>query len=138
MNKIERDVVEYLRRLPGFNYTAKLTEEHTVSGGWEHDAWDVRLSRNGRIAAFPYRTGLGHRKDGEPTTPHIAGVLDSLLSDAEGCDAHFFAWADSFGLSRDSREALDTYLQCGDVAEKLNEIFSNSEQVELAHMLRDY
>lgn len=139
MNEVEREVVEYLRNRSGFNWTAKLKEERAVrDDGWEHDVWVVSLSRHEHTTTFLYHTGMGHRRRGKPASPHIAGVLFSLLSDAASSDVHFFKWADEFGFSRDSRKALDVYLQCGETAEKLSRIFSGSERAELARTLEDY
>ena len=51
--------------------------------GWEHYAYEVRLSRHGRSMTIPYRMGVGLvDDDGAPREPSLLGVMHSLASDS--------------------------------------------------------
>ena len=118
--------------------------------GWEHDAWTVALTYQGRTYAdISYRMGTGHSKpatfaDGamgyqpvkgwEPTAPHASDVIDSLLLDVCGLDQPFESWAADLGYDGDSRKAERIYHECLKTLPRLRALlghdFERFEQAE--------
>ena len=115
-------------------------EQNALGGNTEMDKWKVIISNvYGNAQSFDYFTGKGHRKYNSPVTPHIAGVLYSLLLDAEAVNySSFEEWADCFGYDTDSRKAERIYHACRENGEKLNKIISGKVRENLAKVLQDY
>jgi hypothetical protein len=132
---------------------------------WTHDAWAITFTRTpGNIAEdFDYCTGTGHRKSKrpmpadiarlrpnilarvewerynlKPVRPDEAGVLHSLVMDAQADDMSFSNWCDDYGYDTDSRKALATYEACCECAKKLRRLFSRAEIEALRELLQDY
>lgn len=118
----------------------------TVRDGWECDNWTMHLYHADNVKRVkgaelfsPYYTGLGHRsKQGTPRTPHIAGILHSLLMDASSGEELFSDFCANFGFDTDSRKALAMYLECQETGEKLRKVFSGEALDTLRDMLKDY
>lgn len=75
--------------------------------GWNHFAYTVTLSYQGRTMETPFKTGTAWT-----TVPTAADVLYSLLSDASGIDnaaGSFEDWAGEYGYDTDSRKAEAAY-----------------------------
>lgn len=74
--------------------------------GWEHNAYKVRLSYDGRRLTVPWRAGLGITE-----APSARDVLEALLMDAAGYEnaPSFEEWAEEYGYDEDSRKAEATY-----------------------------
>jgi hypothetical protein len=70
--------------------------------------------------------------------PHAAGVLYSLLSDANACEESFESWCDSYGYDSDSRKALATYQACQENGDKLRRVFNGATISALRDALQDY
>ncbi len=120
--------------------------------GWEHDAWTVALTYQGRTYPdISYRMGTGHSKpatyaDGalgyqpvpgwQPTPPDAADVVDSLLLDVSGLDQPFESWAADLGYDTDSRKAERIYHECLKVLPMLRALLgSDFERFEQAERL---
>jgi hypothetical protein len=91
--------------------------------GWEHYAYAVVLTFQGRTMSSPFKCGSGHARKSRvdygttreamiPVPPSAADVLYSLISDSDACDKAFEEWAGDLGYDTDSRKALATYLEC--------------------------
>ncbi len=117
----------------------------TDADGWEHDAWTVTLTYQGRTyAGIGYRMGTGYSKPGAmgcrpvkgwmPTPPDASSVIDSLLLDVSGLDQRFEDWAADLGYDEDSRRAEIIYYECLKVLPLLHallgEDFPRFEQAE--------
>lgn len=117
------------------------------SEGWEHDAWTVDLTYQGRTyPGISYRMGTGHSKPyppeyeplkrsmWKPTPPDASTVIDSLLRDIEGIDQPFESWASDLGMDQDSRTAEATYRACLETLPRLRALlgvdFERFEQAE--------
>jgi hypothetical protein len=85
-----------------------------------------RFKGASRSLSVYFSMGLG--LTGEPTT---AMVLDSLASDASGCESagSFDNWASEYGYDTDSRKAERTYRACLTNARKLK-AFLGAEMYE--------
>lgn len=160
-NEIENAVDAYLREI-GVTYAVTLSEKGHDKGGWECDAWRVSFYRGKSAFSCPYCTGIGYRvvpelaravynvsprqaydcavrdKAAVPTAPRAAGVLYSLLRDAEAADMSFPDWCGEFGYDDDSRKAFDTYMQCCDIGRGLDKVFTRTEREHLAKLLKGY
>ena len=109
------------------------------------DAWLVVI--NGQ--RFDYYTGVGHRhidrmtvlanngdydyikknrhrlymdvlvQVSKPVTPKFDSILACLVQDAVGSAQTFDDWCSDYGYDTDSRNALQTYIDCQEVAKKL-------------------
>jgi hypothetical protein len=137
--EIETTVAKLLQSY-GVPFSAQYAGEVTKADwgsdgkGQRVDAWRVS------IGGFEtdYFTGLGHRKGGASIAPSAAGVLYSLLMDAEAHDMPFAEWCDNFGYSSDSIKALHTYQQCEETARALKKVFTSEQMAELREALQDY
>ena len=84
---------------------------------WQNsaDAWLVVI--NGQH--FDYFTGIGHRVLSKPVTPKFDSILACLVQDAVGSGRSFDDWCSDYGYDTDSRNALQTYMDCQETAKKL-------------------
>lgn len=130
----------------------------TNEDGWEHDAWTVTLTYQGRTYKdIAYRMGTGHskpyptakvradleswrlqqeQKRWEPTPPTASSVIDSLLLDVSGLDQRFEDWATDYGFDEDSRKAERFYNECLKVLPRLRALLgSDFDRFERAERL---
>ena len=120
---------------------AKLNSTVTYCGegkekDWQFDRWNVSIVTKKETFSFEYKTGVGLRKNwydrngmqtpknwedlilgqakGEkkPVSPTIEDIFYSILLDSEAGEYNFEDWADTFGFSSDSIEALNIYKAC--------------------------
>jgi hypothetical protein len=118
----------------------------TSRDGWECDSWMVTIYPadnvkrvNGAEISSPYYTGTGHRnKLGKPVTPHIAGIIHSLLLDASLGEESFSDFCGNCGYDTDSRKALALYLECQRTTENLRKVFTGAALAALRDLLQDY
>ena len=96
----------------GVRIEASHPKRVTDADGWEHDAYRVRLSLEGRTMRLNYRKGIGHF--GSP--PQLDEVLDNLAADSSSVlngayndVLEFEEWAAELGYDVDSRKAEATY-----------------------------
>lgn len=152
----------------GIDYTVTYQGEHTDNSGWQHDEWMFKLTRyEGAVRKeaasmrHAYRTGTGHRKpkpgtrpfDGRKNTlyhedwvkahmravePLVAGLIYSLLSDAEGATDTFGNWCAELGYDDDSIKALNTYRACQEIRDQLHRFFAAGQLDTLRALLEDY
>ena len=116
-------------------------EGQTKRDEWDCDSWHVTFSqveREPHVVTFDYFTGLGHRRNGKPFEPDVAGVLYSLIAESDALDMTFSDWCDEFGYSDDSIKALGIYNQCRKSAEDLKSFFDAETLAKLADILQDY
>ena len=136
----EKAISEFLKSLDILT-TVRFTGA-TSRDGWECDSWVVTISPAkdiGRGIESAYHTGTGHRnKQGKPTTPHIAGILYALLSDASLGEDSFSDFCGICGYDTDSRKALAMYLECQGTTEKLRKVFTGDALTTLRDLLQDY
>lgn len=110
----------------------------------EDDAWRVTLHKPKDAKAwseqwtFPFYTGTGHRKDGQPVRPAAASILYCVLMDVEAFNQNFPDWASDFGYDSDSIRALGIYDACCEEARSMQRIFSKATIEELREILKDY
>lgn len=126
----------------------------TKRDNWECDQWQVSIWRNWiksrvvtsdfAIAEFQYFTGIGHRSKADrfnppkAQTPHIAGIVYSLIMDAMGANQSFSDWCDCFGYSDDSIQALNIYQECEQTKRKLLKVFTQAQLNALEDLIQDY
>jgi hypothetical protein len=106
------------------------------------DYWQVTFTRRtGQIKAesFDYFTGTGLRsKHNKPVKPVIAGVLHSLLLDADACNQSWQDWCSDFGYDADSVSAFNLYNLCAANGRKLYDIIPRNVCDTLRELLQDY
>jgi hypothetical protein len=90
-----------LEILEGPEYRVEEDDNH-----WQHNAYKVRLTYQGRTMTVPWRQGLGIERE-----PNAEDVMEALLSDAAGFDnaRSFEDWAEEYGYDTDSRKAEKLY-----------------------------
>jgi hypothetical protein len=96
--------------------------------GWQHQAYVVRLSYEGRSLETPWRAGLGITED-----PTAADVLGSLLMDASSYEnaRGFEDWAGDYGYDTDSRNAEETYNAVGEATEALRQLLGDDYETAI-------
>ena len=155
VNEAQQNVATLLETW-GVSFSARLIGE-TKRDDWVCDEWRVT------IGSFEteYFTGTGLRemkKGAIPTTarkgciayaewekqnliavaPCAADVIYALLSDAEACDMAFSTWCETFGYSKVSIKALNTYRACEEISRSLRKVFSTKQVEEIREALTDY
>jgi hypothetical protein len=78
------------------------------------------------------------RFPGKVVRPHAAGVLHSLLLDADAAEQSFASWCSELGYDTDSRKALATYEACQANSDKLCRVFDRVAREALREALQDY
>lgn len=106
--------------------------------GGEMFAWKFKAKGE----TFEYFTGLGHgvKRDtiwgskGKPKEPCIGtqsywvripsidDLLECIESDASASERSFDDWCGDLGYDTDSRKALETYLSCQEIGQKLRKV----------------
>lgn len=134
---------------------------------WVCDEWRTRFTRRAQSGGkavemgHPFYTGTGHRvalkhapkapsnsrsmayeqwaaQWVKPVAPTAAGVLYSLLSDAQSAEQNLHDWCADFGLDPDSRKACATYDACCLILADVRRFFTREERDALAQLLQDY
>lgn len=100
---------------------------------WQHDLWEVTLTRDGTSETFRYRTGIGHRRDGEAVDPPMADVVHCLISDGEAALQDFEDWANDLGYDPDSRKAYAMWVECCAIGHRLSKVLDVEPLVGLEH-----
>lgn len=120
------------------------------------DHWTCTITYKGKTMVVPsYKSGLEHRKlrstvkkvgskymttmkdilsDEQaanqgltmPVKPNVADVMSCLLNDASNGEETFSDYCSEFGLSEDSRSALNDYLQSQRVLMDMRRVFGQS------------
>jgi hypothetical protein len=92
------------------------TEQSSDGSWWNHNAYKLRLSYDGRTMTVPWKAGFGIT--GPPTADD---VMESLALDAAGFDntRSFEDWADDYGYDTDSRKAERIYKAVQTQSDKL-------------------
>lgn len=166
LTETEQQVADYLKA-KGIDFTVlSMGSGKELSGTsiWEYDRWLPKFSRGTRgPLEQEYKTGLGHRvgpvmpaevrkanqrslyvddwikTNVRPYPPSAASVLHSLLSDARlGSDNTFDQFCDELGYDTDSRRALESYLQCQSIGQRMVHLFERDEIEHLTALLEDY
>ena len=101
-------------------YGARLDRDK--QSDWQRNAngYTVRLMYKGRQYTIDFWQGTGITED-----PTAAGVLDCLLSDANGGEMTVDEFCGEFGYDNDSRTAERTWKQCGKVREELQRLLGD-------------
>ena len=150
---IELAVAKYVATL-GITHTCTFVRA-TKLDKWECDQWEFKITAGNKTERFDYYTGTGHRspivqptlayaaleRERKPIAPHVAGLLYSLILDAQASGQTFNSWCDGFGYDSDSRKAHKTYEAyeaCLETAEKLEKLFKRSEVEKLSELMQDY
>lgn len=68
--------------------------------------------------------------------PTAASVIWSLMLDSSACNESFGDWCSNYGYDEDSRKALELYLECQAVGQKLGFLSGIRSQIE--EILQDY
>ena len=68
--------------------------------------------------------------------PTAASVLYSLLLDSSACNEGFADWCCNYGYDEDNRKALELYLECQAIGQKLGFLAGIRSQIE--EILEDY
>jgi hypothetical protein len=134
--QIETAVSEFIASA-GVSYSVQLVGA-TKRDDWECDEWRVTLKSARADYTFPFYTGTGHRKAGQPKAPHAASVLHSVVLDGGAIDLSFVDWCDEYGYDTDSRKALATYDECCESGRKLRKLFAAELREQLTQLLQDY
>ena len=114
MNATETETVaQFIARL---GITCDIVSDRglQVEDGWEHHAYVLRLSYEGRTMDLPWRQGLGIV---DSALDRVDSVLDAMLSDARSLyvfadeteEEGFERWAGDYGYDTDSRAAWNTH-----------------------------
>lgn len=102
-----------------------------------HSAAIREACKTGNSNSSHFARMAGYRIKAIP--PKLADVLHCLLLDSSVLDAGCFEnWAAEFGYDTDSRQAEATYRQCIDIALRLRQLYSDSEQRTLRHVFANY
>lgn len=162
INPIETEIAEYLTS-HGVTFTAT-GGTATKRDEWECDHWSVSFTREGKPAlTTDYYTGIGHRKSKysmpidikrlgknivarvewekqnvKAVAPHVAGVLSSLLMEAQSGEQNFHDWCDELGYDKDSIKDQATYNACCETLNKMRSFFTGTERQEMQDILQDY
>ena len=162
MNDQEKAVAAFLES-KGITFSVTGGFE-TKREDWVCDQWQTRFSRPGKETLVEdYYTGTGHRKSKvkmpadiarlgpnilarvnwekaylKPVAPNAAGVLYSLIRDAQGAEQNFADWCSDYGYDSDSIKALNTYNACCAILTKVRAFFTREERAELDKLLEDY
>ena len=80
--------------------------DETHQRRWEHHAYRLRLTHEGRSVETPWRQGIGITRD-----PEAHEVIGGLISDAQGIESctGFTDWAEQYGYDPDSIRARGWY-----------------------------
>lgn len=134
MSTHNRDVTKYLKDL-GIQTRAILTQKGANKDGWKHDAWLYNIGGE----QFTFMTGIGLRNvNGTPVPPTAAGVIYSVLLDANASNNTFEDFCDELGYDTDSRKTLKTYIACQENGTKLRKIFTKDQIETLEVLLESY
>lgn len=160
---IENAVIELLKT-ENISYSVAAAGENITRDGWQCDGWKFTFAKAGKSESFDYYTGLGHRKANKvallrpeakfpkntigyaswakknikPVTPHVAGILHSLIMESDAINMCFIDWCDIFGCDSDSIKVLGMYNACCDNAKRLKNILSHATCEKLSELLQDY
>lgn len=95
---------------------------------WEHRAYRVRLTYDGRSIEVPWKQGTGITSD-----PEAHDVLGALIMDAQSIEAStgFPDWAEQYGYSPDSIAARDLYYRCREQSDALAVLLTRRLMVAL-------
>jgi hypothetical protein len=94
--------------------------------GWEHRAFSVLFSRNGRTVSFDWKQGMGIT-----TKPQGFEVICAVCRDyLEASENSFDDWAGNFGYDSDSRKAEAIYGQCLAMGDKLKKLGLSRAEVQ--------
>lgn len=154
--------VDAILQEAGVAYAAAYSGEAALGETkWRCDRWRVKLGGY----ETDYHTGFGHRKAGKglnglrrknpyppstvgwrnwqeryvkPRVPPVAGVLYSVILDADAANSNFNDWCSDSGYSKDSIAALNIYKVCCDTAEALRKVFKPEALARLREILQDY
>jgi len=93
------------------------------------------------LLRFPHlaatrKTDLINRNS-KPVKPNAASVLCSLIVDSSASSMIFDEWCSDFGYDTDSRKALETYMLCQQIANKVQRLFGHVLK-ELREILSEY
>ena len=96
--------------------------------GWEHHAYKLRLTHQGRQMTVPWKQGIGITND-----PDIGSVMSALISDASSVEysTGFADWAESLGFNPDSIKDREVYQQAEAQTDKLSELLGRQLMVAL-------
>ena len=115
--------------LPDFKRVHVRKPINSKSDNWQEKANQWLVYINGE--SFDYYTGIGIKNG-----PSVLCVLHSLCMDASACEESYDDWCDSLGYDSDSRQALETYLQCQNNASKLRK--AGVDVNAMQNFLQDY
>lgn len=73
-----------------------------------------------------------------PATPHVITMLHSLFVDSQAATQSFRDWCEEFSYDRDSRKALEMYLECQEIDSKLRATFGQNTLAKLKALFEDY
>lgn len=156
---IELAVAEYTATL-GITHTCTFVRA-TKRDEWECDQWEFKITAGNKTERFDYYTGTAYRspivqpqfgpmprrgtlayaaleRERKPIAPPVAGLLYSLILDAQASGQTFNSWCDGFGYDSDSRKVHKTYEACLETAEKLERLFKRSEVEKLSELMQVY
>ena len=103
----QKTIDQFIREHRALHIAVSTATRTTDDSDWEHDAYRVKLTYQGRQMTLNYRKGVGHQ--GNP--PQLDEILDSIRSE-DPCEETFEDWAPSLGYDTDSRKAYATYQAC--------------------------
>ena len=86
---------------------------------WQRQAHQYLVTLTYQRRRMTVEFFMGPALTEEPTAD---GVLECLLSDANGVEEHFDEWCRGFGYDIDSRKAERTYRACEEIAKKLRRL----------------
>lgn len=101
-------------------YGARLDWDKQTDWQQQANGYTVILKYQGRQYTLDFWQGTGITED-----PTAAGVLDCLLSDANGGEMTFDDFCGEFGYDTDSRTAERVWKQCGKVREELQRLLGD-------------
>jgi hypothetical protein len=137
-------------------------QKRALGGDTTMDRWSVCIDTGKYTFYTDYFTGLAHRRklksvsrtprpknahgvtEAEylnhyaPQKPKIAGVLHSLLLDADCGNQNFDDWCAGFGYSNDSIKAEEMHRACMRTASELRKLFDGETIERLRELLQDY
>lgn len=106
--EVNQAIAEYIAsggQCDARNISSTLASYYKPTSRLPKARWD---SRSGRVLGM-----------GPVVPPELDGVLYCLLSDAEAENISHAEWCDNSGYNADSRQGLEIYLECQNIAQKL-------------------
>jgi len=113
---------------PTLDIIAGPNRSHTEGDKWDHIAYRVRVSYQGRMIESPWLQGTAITHD-----PEVHDVVGLMLTDTSGIEncSGYHDWASGFGYNSDVGEHRDTYEAAKVQADALSDLLTRPLMIAL-------